>query len=57
MASFRKRSNGKWQAAILLHRTSDGEKRMQYITRDTLGECKMAVLEVEYSLKEKRRKA
>lgn len=57
MASFRKRSNGKWQAAILLYRSLDGEIRMQYITRDTLKECKTAAAEIEYSLKLKRREA
>jgi len=53
MASIRKRANGTYQATISNGYDSDGEQIRQYITRDTLRECKSAAYELELENEER----
>jgi integrase len=54
LASFKKRANGTWQAAIYTGRDAKGKQLFKYVTRDTLKECKAAARELEQELEEGR---
>ncbi|KLU66713.1 hypothetical protein DEAC_c13810 [Desulfosporosinus acididurans] len=47
MASFTHRSNGRWQARIVIGKDENGKTLTKYLTRDSLRECKQAVSEIE----------
>jgi len=50
MASFKKRPNGAYQAAIFIGRDENGKQMFKYVTRPTLKECKAAAREIEQEL-------
>jgi len=53
MASFRKLKNGTYQAMISNGYDSDGKQIRQYVTKDTLRECKSAAYEIELENEER----
>lgn len=49
MASYKKRGNS-WQATIFVGRDSDGKQIFEYVTRDTLKECKSEARQIEQDI-------
>ena len=50
MASIQKRPNNTYQATVYTGRDSKGKRLFEYVTRDTMKECKQAVREIEEQL-------
>jgi len=54
MASFCKMPNGTWQATVSTGRGVNGKYGREYITRDSLKECKLAAYEMETLIDERK---
>ena len=52
MASIRKTKNGNYKATIYVGRSADGKFIREYITRDSLKECKTAARARETEIEE-----
>ncbi|MFA5385106.1 MAG: hypothetical protein WC364_10655 [Eubacteriales bacterium] len=52
MASIKKRPNGTYQATIYVGRDASEKQLFEYVTRDTLRECKSAAREIEQEIEE-----